>query len=175
MNNEANPIVLIPADVKVCETSDDIQDEQADEYVPISHAAVPAGVRQRSLKQESRFISQCYLTSELYRLLIKRDEEEIIILDSGINSTDSDTANILESSLEHRTASCMPLLVDKIVINNTHIKSISARTFVFSFFKISNFRVFSSFSVEFFTVFTPIFRKSNYTVKMDVTVKNEIV
>ena len=78
VNAENSPIILIPSDVKVCEISDDIQDEQIDEYVPVTLAAVPVGDRQRSLKQESRFISQRFLTSELIRELVQRDTDEVV-------------------------------------------------------------------------------------------------
>ena len=52
----------------------------SEEYVPISLSAVPTEVHQRTLKQESRFIPQCFLTRELFGHLVERDASELIIL-----------------------------------------------------------------------------------------------
>ena len=110
-NVKNSPIILIPADVKVSEITDDIQDEQIDEYVPVSLAAVPAGIRQRSRKEESRFISQCFVTSEICRQLVQRDTDEIIML-NRIDSTTNETnlSEIVKTAMEHRISLSMPLL-----------------------------------------------------------------
>lgn len=55
-------IILIPYDVKVSDTSDDIQDEQIDEYVPVPVAitAETADIREHSSKQSSLLRNQCF-------------------------------------------------------------------------------------------------------------------
>ena len=50
-----SPIILFPYDVKISDTSDDIQDEQLDEYVPVTIVAVDEDIREHSTKQLSRF------------------------------------------------------------------------------------------------------------------------
>ena len=57
-----SPMVLTPFDVKVCDTSEDIQDEISDRYVSVTVASVPPAIQEHSKNQSSRFTSQRFLT-----------------------------------------------------------------------------------------------------------------
>ena len=88
---------MIPSDVRISENSDHIQDAKSEEYVPISLSAVPTEVQQRSLKQESRFILQCFLTREIFSHLVERDASEVIIL-NRIVTIEADLIVLLKST-----------------------------------------------------------------------------
>ena len=62
-----SPIILVPYDVKVSDTSDDIQDEQLDETVPFTISALTADIREQSSKLYILFRNQCFLTGELLK------------------------------------------------------------------------------------------------------------
>ena len=143
IDKENSPIGLIPSDVRLSDNSDNIQDEMSGEYVPASLLAVPNEVQQRSLKQESRFILQCFLTRELFGHLVERDASELIIL-NRIVTTEADLKGLLKSTFEHRTIFSMPLLAETVVIKNSHIQNITPRTLLrwFNDFEKSNYRGF---------------------------------
>ena len=57
-----SPIVLIPFNVKVCDTSENIQDDIGDQYVSVTVASVPSAIQEHPKYQLARFTSQRFLT-----------------------------------------------------------------------------------------------------------------
>ena len=140
-----SPIILVPYDVKISDTSDDIQDEQLDENVPVTIVAVNEDIREQSAKQLSRFNGQCFVTGELIKLLVERDREELLILNNITSTTShSNFTAIANEASYHRALSLMPLLAEKVVVSNKHIKQLSPRTLLlwFNKFEKSKYRGF---------------------------------
>ena len=69
-----SPIFLTSIDIKICDISDDIQGEIMDENISVSVAAV------RSSNQELSYTCQYFLTSVLLKEDIKRDKQELVML-----------------------------------------------------------------------------------------------
>ena len=93
----------------------------------------------------SRFNGQCFVTGELIKLLIERDREELLILNNITSTTShSNFTAIVNEASYHRALSPMPLLAEKVVINNKHIKQLSPRTLLlwFNKFEKSKYRGF---------------------------------
>ena len=111
-----SPIVLIPFDVKVCDTSEDIQDEISDQYVSVTVASVPPSIQEYSKNQLSRFTTQRFLTGELLKKIIERDEEELVILSNIVETASQhEISSVMKSILQFRVMLYMPLLVEKVI------------------------------------------------------------
>ena len=79
-----------------------------------------------SSQQNNCLVSMVSALGELIQLLVERDREELLILNNITSTTShSNFTAIVNEASYHRAPSPMPLLAEKVVINNKHIKQLS--------------------------------------------------
>ena len=80
-----------------------------DEYISVSVAAVRPEIREHSRNQALLYTCQCFLTSVLLKEVIKRDKQELAMLNNIVETTSRvEITAITKSNLQYRVNLSMP-------------------------------------------------------------------
>ena len=73
-----------------------------------------------------RYTYQCLLTSVLLKEVIKRDKQELVMLNDIVETTSRvQITAITKTSMHYCATFSMPLLAENVIINNSDVKSVT--------------------------------------------------